>query len=67
MVIWHLPANDLNNTLQKSKYYAGITYIIIINIIIIIYLIANGLTPGGSSAATIYTQTVHKIQRTKRT
>ena len=42
-------------------------FIIIIIIIIIIYLTASGLTPGGSSTATIYTQTVHRIQRTKHT
>ena len=37
------------------------------HIIIIIYLTASELTPGGSSTATIYTQTVHRIQRTKHT
>ena len=30
-----------------------------------IYLAAIGLTPGGSSTAHIYTQTVHRIQRTE--
>ena len=32
-----------------------------------IYLAAIGLTPGGSSTAHIYTQTVHRIQRTEHT
>jgi hypothetical protein len=32
---------------------------------IYIYLIAVGLTPGGSSTSHIYTQTVHIIQRKK--
>jgi hypothetical protein len=30
-----------------------------------IYLTAVGVTPGGSSTAHIYTQTVHRIQRTE--
>jgi hypothetical protein len=34
---------------------------------IYIYLTAIGLTPGGSSTAHIYTQTVHRIQRTEHT
>jgi hypothetical protein len=42
----------------------GINYIIII-IIIIYLLITMGLTPGGSSTVHIYTQTVHRIQRTE--
>jgi hypothetical protein len=29
------------------------------------YLTAIGLTPGGSSTVHIYTQTVHRIQRTE--
>jgi hypothetical protein len=32
-----------------------------------IYLTAVGLTPGGSSTAHIYTQTIHRIQRTEHT
>jgi hypothetical protein len=32
---------------------------------IYIYLTAIGLTPGGSSTAHIYTQTIHRIQRTE--
>ena len=32
-----------------------------------IYLAAIGLTPGGSGTAHIYTQTVHRIQRTEHT
>jgi hypothetical protein len=32
-----------------------------------IYLAAIGLTLGGSSTAHIYTQTVHRIQRTENT
>jgi hypothetical protein len=31
------------------------------------YLTAIGLTPGGSSTVHIYTQTVHRIQRTEHT
>jgi hypothetical protein len=31
------------------------------------YLTAIGLTPSGSSTAHIYTQTVHRIQRTQPT
>jgi hypothetical protein len=31
----------------------------------IIYLTEIGLTPGGSSSAHIYTQTIHRIQRTE--
>jgi lipopolysaccharide/colanic/teichoic acid biosynthesis glycosyltransferase len=44
-----------------------VTKIIIIIIIIIIILTAIELTPGGSSTVHIYTQTVHKIQRTEHT
>jgi hypothetical protein len=36
-------------------------------IYIYIYLTAIGLTPGGSSTVHIYTQTVHRIQRTEHT
>ena len=32
-----------------------------------IYLAAIGFTPGGSGTAHIYTQTVHRIQRTEHT
>jgi hypothetical protein len=32
-----------------------------------IYVTAIGLTPGSSSAGHIYTQTIHKIQRTEHT
>jgi hypothetical protein len=32
-----------------------------------IYLTAVGLTPGGSSTAHIYTQTIHRIQKKKHT
>jgi hypothetical protein len=31
------------------------------------YLTAIGLTPGGSSTVHIYTQTIHRIQRTEHT
>jgi hypothetical protein len=31
------------------------------------YLTAIGLKPGGSSTAHVYTQTVHRIQRTEHT
>jgi hypothetical protein len=31
------------------------------------YLTAIGLTTGGSSAAHIYTQTIHNVQRKKHT
>jgi hypothetical protein len=34
---------------------------------IYIYMTAIGLTPGGSSIAHIYTQTVHRVQRTEHT
>jgi hypothetical protein len=34
---------------------------------IYIFLTAIGLTPGGSSPVHIYTQTVHRIQRTEHT
>jgi hypothetical protein len=34
---------------------------------IMIYLIAIGLTAGGSSTVHIYTQTVHRMQRMKYT
>jgi len=37
------------------------------DIIYDIYLAAIGLTPGGSSTAHIYTQAVHRIQRTEHT
>jgi hypothetical protein len=57
---------------QERRYWQGKTevfIIIIIIIIIIIYLFltAIGLTPGGSSTVHIYTQTVHRIQRTEHT
>jgi hypothetical protein len=32
-----------------------------------LFLTATGLTPGGSSAVHIYTQTAHRIQKTERT
>jgi hypothetical protein len=32
-----------------------------------VFLTAVGLTPGGSSTVHIYTQTVHRIQRTEHT
>jgi hypothetical protein len=32
-----------------------------------LFLTAIGLTPGGSSTVHIYTQTVHRIQRTEHT
>jgi hypothetical protein len=35
--------------------------------IIIYFLTAIGLTPGDSSTVHIYTQTVHRIQRTEHT
>jgi hypothetical protein len=41
----------------------GQQIIIIIIIIIYLFLTAIGFTPGGSSTAHIYTQTVHRIQR----
>jgi hypothetical protein len=34
---------------------------------IYIYITTIGLTPGGSSTAHIYTQTMHRIQRTEQT
>jgi hypothetical protein len=39
----------------------------IIIIIIIINLTGVGLTPGGSSTVHVYTQTLHRIQRTEHT
>jgi hypothetical protein len=41
--------------------------ILYIYIYIFIYLTAIGLTPGGSSTVHIYTQTIHRIQRTEHT
>jgi hypothetical protein len=38
-----------------------------IYIYLYLYLTAVGLTPGGSSTVHIYTQTVHRIQRTEHT
>jgi hypothetical protein len=35
--------------------------------IYMIYLTAIGLTPSGTSTVRIYTQTVHRIQRTEHT
>jgi hypothetical protein len=37
------------------------------NDMIYIYLTANRLIPSGSSTAHMYTQTIHRIQRTERT
>jgi hypothetical protein len=34
---------------------------------ITLYLTAIGLTPGGSSTVQIYTQIIHRIQRTEHT
>jgi hypothetical protein len=38
-----------------------------VGLLIYIYITATGLTPGGSSTAHIYTQTVHRIQRKEHT
>jgi hypothetical protein len=40
---------------------------IILYIYIYIYIAAIGLTPGGSSTAHIYTQTVYRAQRSEQT
>jgi hypothetical protein len=36
-------------------------------LLLLLLLTAIGLSPGGSSTAHIYTQTVHRIQRTEHT
>ena len=54
----HLPTYIMQPVLaQDMIWYDMIWYDI--------YLAAIGLTPGGSSTAHIYTQTVHRIQRTE--
>jgi hypothetical protein len=40
------------------------SYLLTVVIYIYIYITAIGLTPGGNFTAHIYTQTVHRIQRT---
>jgi hypothetical protein len=42
------------------------TNIKLIMFIVYLFLIAIGLTPVGSSTVYIYTQTVHRMQRTER-
>jgi hypothetical protein len=44
-----------------------IIYLFIYYIYIYIFLTAIGLTPGGSSTVHIYTQIIHRIQRTEHT
>jgi hypothetical protein len=39
----------------------------VIYLFIYLFLTPIGLTPGGSSTVRIYTQTVHRIQRTEHT
>jgi hypothetical protein len=48
---------------------AGVIIIFIILLLLFVYLFltAFGLTPGDSSTAHIYTQTVHRIHRTEHT
>jgi hypothetical protein len=55
----------LVNAVMKLRYRKIKRFIIII--IIIIILTAGGLTPGGNITVQIYTQTVHRIQRTEYT
>jgi hypothetical protein len=49
------------NGIQELIYDIGT------DILIYIHLTAIGLTPDGSSTVHIYTQTVHRIQRTEHT
>jgi hypothetical protein len=67
-----LPTPDVEY--RQPKHVAALNkpniqnlYDMIYMIYIYIYLTAIGLTPGGSGTVHIYTQTIHRIQRTEHT
>jgi hypothetical protein len=61
---WHCLSINLKFTVIVSRRTKNIFHFVII---IIIIITAVGLTPGGSSTAHIYKQTVHRIHRTAHT
>jgi hypothetical protein len=65
-----VPINIISLTILRKSYETCsslLLLLLLLLLVVVVVLTAIGLTPGGSSTIHIYTQTVHKIQRTEHT